>query len=154
MTQKIISDLYDEDTGEDPIRDLLNSVGLKASTPRLRVMAEMYEAKKPLSIRELQKKVSEIDPSSVYRTLNSLAEHNIIKAVYAGGADVYYELIIGATHRHHIICTQCRDIEAIDACIEGRMEKDVLSNSKHFSTVSHHSLEFFGLCKTCVRTTV
>jgi Fe2+ or Zn2+ uptake regulation protein len=154
MTQKIISDLYDEDTGEDPIQDLLNSVGLKASKPRLRVMAEMYEAGKPLSIRELQKNVPEIDSSSIYRTLNSLVENNIIKTVYAGGTDIYYELILGKKDRHHIICIHCRDIEAIDACIEGRMEHDVLSHSKNFSRLSHHSLEFFGLCKTCVRKTV
>lgn len=151
MTQKIISDLYDEDTREDPIVELLNSAGLKSSKPRLRLMTEMYEAGKPLSIHDLQKKVPEIDYSSVYRTLNSLIENNIIKTVHAGATEIYYELILEKNHHHHIICTTCRDIEDIDACIEDRMENDVLSNSKNFSKLSHHSLEFYGLCKTCAK---
>lgn len=151
MTQKIVSDLYDEDTREDPIAELLNSAGLKSSKPRLRLMSEMYEATKPLSIQDLQKKVPEIDSSSVYRTLNSLAENNLVKEIHTGGAEIYYELIIEKNHHHHIICTNCRDIEDIDACIEDRMENDVLSSSKNFSKLSHHSLEFFGLCKVCAK---
>lgn len=132
---------------------LLKTAGLRATQPRLRVLAILEESTYPLSVADIASvlKKPTVDQVTVYRTLETFVQAGIVQHLELHQGRSYFELAT-REHHHHLVCRTCGRVEDVEGCEMDSMERKVAKKSKHFSTVSSHALEFFGDCKTCVQT--
>jgi Fur family ferric uptake transcriptional regulator len=131
--------------------DLLRSHGLKATPQRLLVLKLLAAQKKPASIAELKKRAgrNKIDNVTLYRSLDSFVEKSLVRPVDLRHGHTDYELVTDPKHHHHIVCENCGKIEEFEWCPDAGLESRLLKKTSNFAKLSDHSLEFFGLCKTC-----
>lgn len=133
---------------------LLHKGGFRATPGRLSLLSVLANAKRPMSIPSILKEVGrELNQATVYRALEALADAGIVRRVDMGHGHADYELVEGERHHHHLICKRCGVVENINGCDAQEMEKMVLRASRKFTEISHHSLEFFGICTACARMT-
>lgn len=130
--------------------DLLRAAGYKATAGRLRVLEALQASKEPLSIQELIQKVSsvKIDQATMYRVLLVLEKIGAVRQVNLRHGHADYEFVNEQDH-HHLVCTSCKRVEDVPGCDGDAVAKQALKNAKHFSAITQHSFEFFGLCKSC-----
>lgn len=133
------------------LKKVLQAGSFKITTGRVLILSALSAAHKPVSVRSLVKLLKgRIDQATIYRNLLALEKSRIVRKVEMKNDKAYFELKDDQDH-HHLICVSCGLIEDFYGCnIEGLAHK-ALKKSKQFSQVSDHSLELFGLCKSCVR---
>ncbi len=129
----------------------LRDHGLRATQARIDLLTVLDQAKKPLRPQDIAAKLK-ADTATVYRSLGALVERGLVKRLDLDKQAKFYELERGDDH-HHLVCTTCQKIEDVricedDTCRVDELAKRALSGSS-FSNISHHRLEFFGLCNTC-----
>jgi Fur family ferric uptake transcriptional regulator len=84
--------------------------------------------------------------STVYRTLQALAESDEVDVLRAEDGEARYRRCSG-THHHHLVCRQCgRAVEVEGPTVE--RWASAVADEHGFADVSH-TLEIFGLCPTC-----
>ncbi len=133
------------------IRNTLHRGGYKATLPRLAILDVFKKAKKPLSARQVIEALPmSIDQTTVYRTFKSLREKGIIRQIDLRHNHAHYELADVAKH-HHLVCVRCGRIEDVH-CYGEEIQNKVLQGSKHFGEIRTHALEFYGICKKCIKT--
>lgn len=138
-------------TGKDkvPLAAVLRQSGYKATGARIAILAYFKNHPHPLSVRQIVEGIGgTIDQATVYRTIKSLKAKNIIRQVDLRHNHAHYEFADRARH-HHLICTHCGKIEDVDRCEMETLGAAVLRRSKSFASIEEHSLEFYGICKTC-----
>lgn len=126
----------------------LKTGGLKVTPARLGLLDILKHTKKPLSIKDIAKKMGNgnVDLVTLYRNIESLEKLNIVKQIKLKDSQAYYEIAAGA-HHHHLVCTNCGKLADVEIK-EINLNKTFLK--KHgFAKVTDHSLEFFGLCDNC-----
>jgi len=123
-------------------------------TQARRILIEIFVAQAaPVTVDQLlttlKKRGLSVNKTTVYRELDFLKEQKIIREIDLLEGRKRYELR-GDEHHHHLVCLECRDIrcitmeEDLDA-IERGIEKE------HGFRVASHTLEFFGVCAQCQR---
>lgn len=128
---------------------LLRTHGYRATEGRLSILHILAKAPRPLSIADIVTSLQGgADQSTVYRTIEALADSGIIRPVDMQHSHTHYELS-GEAHHHHLICKSCGKVEDVEKCNVAKIEHHVLKRAKYFSVIKDHSLEFFGLCKKC-----
>lgn len=90
------------------------------------------------------------DHVTTYRTLKSFRDKGIIKQIDLRHNHAHYELTDVAEH-HHLMCVRCGRIEDVHHCGVEEIQDKILRGSKHFSEIKQHTLEFYGVCKSCAR---
>lgn len=125
---------------------ILRGAGLRATPQRLALLHALGKAKSPQTAEELHAK-ADADLATVYRNLQSLVKAGVVQEARFKDASVRYELSHG--HHHHIVCTTCGAIEELDGCNNSPLEQQALRASEKFSRINEHSLEFFGICRSC-----
>lgn len=129
---------------------LLRESGFKATPGRLSLLSVLAKSDRPLSIGSICSELKgNLNPTTVYRALEALADVGIVRRVDMGHDHADYELTEGEKHHHHVICKKCDDVEDVDVCDAKEFERVVLKRAKRFAAIGDHSLEFFGLCKKC-----
>ncbi len=126
----------------------LKTGGLKITSARLGLLDILKHAKKPLSIKDIAKKMarSNVDLVTLYRNVDSLKNLGAIKQINLKDKQSYYELA-GGIHHHHLVCTNCGKMADVELP-ETSLNKTALK--KHgFAKITDHSLEFFGICSKC-----
>lgn len=114
---------------------------------RSKLIAALQSSSVPLTAAEIKARVgSAAHMATVYRGLEALVQSGTARRVELGGRAARYEL--AADHHHHIVCTECGEIEDVHAEPSG-LERRAFKLSKRFARIDAHSLEFFGLCKRC-----
>lgn len=124
---------------------------LKVTKQRRALVEVIFNEKQPITIGTLKEKLN-ISLASIYRNLNTLIDAGIVHRINTNSAEGLYELISDRKHHHHLICSECGDIEELEnkeKCPASKLTEYILDNSKKFSAINSHSLEFFGLCKKC-----
>ena len=122
----------------------LKKAGYKITTGRKSVLDYLFKAGKPVSLKDIQNEIPDIDFASIYRIINLLLELKVVRKVNFGEKYLRYELEEeNHPHHHHIVCTKCGCIKKIDVCIVAELEKE--TNYK----ILDHNMEFFGLCPKC-----
>ena len=126
----------------------LSGHNLKVTGSRKALIDFVTKSDKPVDaqtlIEQLQKTL-EIDRVTVFRILNVLTGHGILRKLEFGEGKARYE--IATTEHHHLICESCGAIEDVSDCNIGALEEEI-GKKKGFH-VKRHSLEFFGLCNKC-----
>jgi Fur family transcriptional regulator, ferric uptake regulator len=98
-------------------------------------------------IHEELRRVGEgIGLTTVYRTLQSLADAGMVDVLRTdSGESVYRQCSTG--HHHHLVCRHCgHTVEVEGPTVEAWAE--AIASEHGFSEISH-TLEVFGTCTTC-----
>jgi Fe2+ or Zn2+ uptake regulation protein len=136
-------------------RNILSEKNVSITNPRILVIQELLNHKKPLTIDLLQKNLKgKIALSTLYRVLNDLKKINVIKEFNTPEKETVVELSIHEEedHHHHIFCKKCGDVQDINLSskLEVDLDKEIIEiqNSLKF-TVDEHTLELIGICSNC-----
>jgi Fur family ferric uptake transcriptional regulator len=84
---------------------------------------------------------------TIYRTLEILAELELVCEVHVGGNCRSYLLRRPREHHHHLVCSQCGTVVDFTDCDLSGLE-DRISKDNGF-TIEGHILEFIGRCREC-----
>ena len=135
------------------LTERLRGAGFRATGSRLSVARALAEAGQPLGTPALAEKLvpGEMDLATLYRTLKSFEEKGLVRNIPIDQRFASYEWTHEEEgHHHHVVCRSCGRIEEIPQCHLEALEKSVLETATHFSAITSHSLEFFGVCDGCV----
>lgn len=121
---------------------------LKVTPARLLVLEVLLHAKKPLSVTEIMHTLNtqQVDLATIYRNVEVLTLQGLIQEVRLSSEKALYE--IGSRHHHHAVCTVCGKVVELEACDVSGLEQ-LAQKASGFKSIASHSLEFFGVCKTC-----
>ncbi|MGW5052328.1 Fur family transcriptional regulator [Actinokineospora sp. NPDC004072] len=95
---------------------------------------------------ELRKRGEGIGLTTVYRTLQSLADAGEIDVLRTDSGEAIYRRC-SSHHHHHLVCRTCgHTVEVEGPAVERWAERVAAENG--FSDVSH-TVEIFGTCERC-----
>ena len=83
----------------------LRQRGLRLSTPRRLVLEALFEAEGPVSAEHLSTRLG-LDAGSVYRNLETLEAHGVVKHVHLGHGPGLHALV-GPGEREYLYCDRC-----------------------------------------------
>ena len=96
----------------------------------------------------LRKDGQNVGLSTVYRTLQALAEGGDVDMLRTEEGEAIYRRC-STTHHHHLVCRSCgRTVEVEGPTVE--RWSDSVASDHGFTDVSH-TLEIFGTCPDCAR---
>lgn len=95
--------------------------------------------------RLLLERGHEVGLSTVYRTLQTMAETGDVDVIRTDDESLYRRC--GERHHHHLVCRVCGHTREVQGPTVERWA-DRVAAENGFSEVSH-SLEIFGLCADC-----
>lgn len=130
---------------------ILKKAGFKETKTRTSLIKLLLHADSPLSASEIQVQLQsrdlKVNKSTIYREVDFLKSQKIVKEIQFSEDKKRYE-IEGENHHHHVICVQCDRVEDVKLERELDEEEQKIYQAKNFK-VLNHSLEFFGLCRSC-----
>lgn len=89
---------------------------------------------------------SSVGLTTVYRTLQLLAENDEVDILTVEG-EAMYRQCSGSHHHHHLVCRSCR--RSVEIGSDG-VEKWAQSvAARHGFSSASHIVEIFGVCSTC-----
>ncbi|MDD5082615.1 MAG: transcriptional repressor [Dehalococcoidales bacterium] len=94
---------------------------------------------------DVRKDLPNISKGTVYRNLQVLQEDKAISALNINGTQSRYEA--KRESHYHFRCEKCGRVFDLDEPVDKELNKRV--SKKTGFTVSHHQMEFRGLCKDC-----
>ena len=132
----------------------IKQVALKVTPARVETLRLFESHDKPMDaahlINHLHQKLG-IDRVTVFRILNIFAEKGLIRKLEFGEGKARYEVASNSDH-HHLVCEFCGSIQDFKDTIVPKMEQAIAL--EHGFLIKGHSLEFFGVCKKCLKKTV
>ncbi|MFD4353555.1 Fur family transcriptional regulator [Nocardia sp. NPDC058518] len=138
---------------DNPLADNTSAkqVGVRSTRQRSAISALLSNIDEFRSAQELhdelRKRGEGIGLTTVYRTLQSLADAGMVDVLRTDtGESVYRQCSSG--HHHHLVCRHCgRTVEVEGPTVEAWAE--TIASDHGFTEVSH-TLEIFGTCRECV----
>lgn len=128
--------------------DALKTMGLKATTPRIKIL-NLFETSKVqhLSAEDVYKQLIaegiDVGLATVYRVLTQFEQAGILVRHHFESGRAVYELNQGG-HHDHLVCLQCGRVEEFyDPEIERRQVK--IAKERGFS-IHDHSLHIYADC--------
>ena len=131
-------------------RALLADLGLRPTTQRLAVLAELAGDPNGATAQELHDRLraggSRVGLATVYRTLAALNDAGAVDALAHRPGEAVYRLC-GSGHHHHLVCESCGRVVELGECdLEPWLEQ---LGAAHGFEVTRHSVEVSGLCAAC-----
>lgn len=133
--------------------------GYRLTLPRQVILDVLSQTSRHLSAEEVYAAVRRVYPAigltTVYRTLDLLAQMGLVSKFDFGDGRNRYELIAGpgSEHHHHLICISCGRIidysDFIDDEVEFLSMIGKTLSKKHNFKINTHQLQFYGLCSKC-----
>ena len=137
--------------------------GYRLTLPRQVILDVLSRTSRHLSAEEVYTAVRRIYPAvgltTVYRTLDLLAQMGLVSKFDFGDGRNRYELIAGPeSEHHHLICVSCGRIIDYSDFIDDEVEflsmvGKALSKKYNFK-IHTHQLQFYGLCNKCQESVV
>jgi len=132
------------------IATILRQHGYKLTLQRQVVIQAISSSQDHLTPAAIYEKVHQDHPNiglvTIYRTLEILAELELICKLHAGGSCRSYT-ISTPQHHDHLICSSCGTVVDFTGHNLSDLEQR-LSKESGFR-IDGHLLEFIGLCQTC-----
>ena len=127
----------------------LKEKGLKLTPQRRLIVDIIHDTQKHLTAEEIisyvQSKMPGVHKSTIYRTLELLAEAGCVFKSELGGQSIYHHAEEG--HHHHLVCSKCG--KTID-CAEDLFASVENSLSKKYGFhVDFKHVVMNGLCGSC-----
>ncbi len=126
----------------------LRSSGLKLTSARSRILELLTKSHGPFTIEEIHEGLTGQDCNlvTVYRTLASLENAGLVRKYEIGDRVARFEYLCEDHPHHHLICTECKRIEVLEADLLSSIRKS--ANQKGFASLNP-SIDIFGICKEC-----
>lgn len=129
----------------------LPKLGVRTTRQRTAVVGILRELNTFASAKtiheELQKKEAKVGLTTVYRTLQALADIDAVDVLRMANGETLYRQCLSDEHHHHLVCTQCGHTVEIDG---GPVEKWAIEVARsHGYQLTGHDAEIYGLCKKC-----
>lgn len=129
----------------------LRRAGLKVTTPRLKILA-LLENAKPHHLnaesvyQQLKEQGDDVGLATVYRVLTQFESAGLVRRHHFEGGYSVFELEQGE-HHDHLVCVQCGHVEEfVDDEIENR-QAEIAKNAGFSLTDHHHTI--YGICARC-----
>lgn len=136
---------------EKRIEHTLREGGYKITPQRRTIINTIIDNHEHLTPAEIHALVKREHPGiglvTVYRTLEILAELELICEMHAGGNCRSYLIRRPSEHHHHLICSDCGTVIDFTNCDLEELEQR-LSRENGFE-INGHLLEFVGRCIKC-----
>lgn len=87
-----------------------------------------------------------VNPSTVYRALERLAQQGKVSISDMGKGAAVYEAVAGAIH-HHLVCQKCGAVYTLSHADVARFFAEFEQQSNYQITTNH--LVLFGVCARC-----
>lgn len=94
----------------------------------------------------VRKHLPRVSLATVYRNLRLLARHGFLAEIHAGPS-VRFDARV--RRHHHFTCSACGRIFDLEEPVDPRLDARVAARTGF--RVSHHRIEFYGLCAGCGR---
>jgi Fur family transcriptional regulator, ferric uptake regulator len=134
-----------------PISVKLKGQGHRLTKARKAIISIFEKNHEPLSADQINMLLVteniKINKSTLYREIDFLILHNILKSIQFKEKTKRYELI-HRDHHHHLICQICYKIEdfKLDYCLDTSVNQ--VSKTHNFK-VEDHVLDLYGKCANC-----
>ncbi|HTX92282.1 MAG TPA: Fur family transcriptional regulator [Anaerolineales bacterium] len=132
-----------------PYADELQALGYRM-TPQRHAILHILKASgghlSPAQVYQLaHSTVPGMTETTVYRTLEFLAENGIVQSRLVNGGHLVYE--IAEADHHHLVCRECgAEVEIAHSCLQPFFTE--LEMASGFKVIGS-PLTFFGLCPDC-----
>lgn len=127
----------------------LHGRGFRITPQRTAILAFLHDTPghfSPADIyNHLQRTVPGVTGATVYRTLEFLAENDMVLASLTSDGHLVYE-IAGYDH-HHLVCRGCGKTIRVEHLQVEKLYKQLEAETGFHLTTSH--LTFFGFCPEC-----
>lgn len=128
---------------------LLRASGLRRTRPRMAVLSALFEAIKPLSQQQIAKQIPKDVPDKVtiYRTLERLAEANIVHKAYLQDRVWHFELAHNCTQKQchpHFTCDECGSTFCLT-----QLNMPMARSPHNGFLFTHQQVRLQGLCPDC-----
>lgn len=127
----------------------LRARGYRMTSQRMAILHVLHHNGSHLSPLEVYEQARDELPglteTTVYRTLEFLAENGLARPALTGSGHIVYE--IARHEHHHLICRNCGSEMEVEHELIRSMYQTLESASGYKLTDSH--LTFFGLCSNC-----
>jgi Fur family ferric uptake transcriptional regulator len=134
-----------EETTETPARPLRATRQRTAVSALLDRLSDFRSAQE--IHEELRRAGEGVGLTTVYRTLQSLADSGEIDVLRTASGEAVYRRCDSAHHHHHLVCRRCgRAVEIEGPAVETWAERVA---DEHGFTELSHTVEIFGLCRDC-----
>lgn len=127
----------------------LRSAGVRITSPRRLVLAALAESGSHVTAEELHSRVRrdhpEVSVSSVYRTMELLADHGIVDHVHLGHGPAQYHL---TEEQHaHLVCNGCGAVVELAPSLSEPFAAEVEDELGFRLDLGHFALT--GWCDVC-----
>lgn len=134
---------------ESTANEVLRARGLRVTSQRTIVLQALMGEPNDVTAAGLFERLRPVHPAlgltTIYRTLNTLAEAGAVDALHHGHATCYRYCEPG--HHHHLTCRRChRVVEIRDCGLQTWADEHAAS---HGFRQPEHSVELTGLCPSC-----
>ncbi len=132
-------------------KQILSDHKVSITNPRILVLEALLDSKNPLTIDELQSKLSgSVAKSTLYRVLNDLKKIKILHEFTSPDNSTVVELLLeDHSHHHHLFCSDCGEIIDIEMSseFENLLAEEIKKVEKQFNfEIQDHRVEMFGVC--------
>lgn len=141
-------------TQRDQLEAILNQckdTGLRRTKALSMLIETLITSNSPMTLADLceHENLTELcDRATVFRLLQKLSNKGVVRRLGLHERAAYFTLLIPGRHQDFLICTDCGDIQPINApCPVHQLEKEIATKTGY--TNLYHELEFFGTCLTC-----
>ncbi len=135
--------------------DELSQKGLRMTPQRLMIVAAVENSNNHISAEEIYSQVIEKYPnvniSTVYRTLDTLAEMRLVTKTDLGDGRLRYHPA-DKGHHHHLVCRECGAIIDLDEKALTGIQLTLLNDDNFIADLRH--LGISGICVKCNRQVV
>ncbi len=129
---------------DDAVRALRES-GLRLSTPRRLVLEALFSADGPVSAARLARELA-IDESSVYRNLEVLEQHGVVRHIHLGHSPGLYMLV--ADHEvEYLYCDRCAKVTAVSPNRLDSVRAHISQELGYEVRFTHFAI--VGICEQC-----
>lgn len=133
----------------------LKERGHRLTKIRTAIVELLMTGADPLSSPALQALLTQrklpANKTTVYRELAFLEQEGMVRELQFHDGTKRYE-ITPENHHHHIVCVRCDKIEHVALEENLKQEEKAIAKARNFSVLTH-SLEFYGICRGCLRKT-
>jgi Fur family ferric uptake transcriptional regulator len=125
--------------------------GLKNTKCRTVILDILEQSAQPIAAETVYLHISErnmsVSLSTVYRTLDALADKNLITKLNIMGEDKTFFEYNSMVHKHYLICLSCKRIRPIEYCPLKDYEESLQRETNYL--ISGHNLNIYGYCPEC-----
>lgn len=134
------------DTGAVPASRALRATRQRAAVSAL--LDRLDDFRSAQEIHERLRSAGEgIGLTTVYRTLQTLADGGQVDVLRTGTGEAVYRRCVSTGHHHHLVCRRCgRTVEIEGPAVETWAKR--MAQAHGYSELSH-TAEIFGLCRDC-----